>query len=52
MNRRTAYLMREFVELQTAMVAIGECSVRQAAQQMHANGVPISVALRVLAGRV
>lgn len=51
MNRRTAYLMREFIELQTAMVAIGACSRRYAAEQMAINGVPLDVALRILAGR-
>lgn len=48
MNRRTAYLMREFVELQTAMVAIGACSRRYAAEQMRKNGVPLEVAIRTL----
>lgn len=48
MNRRTAYLMREFIELQTAMVAIGSCSTRYAAHQMAINGVPLDVALRTL----
>lgn len=48
MNRRTAYLMREFIELQTAMVAIGACDVRHAARQMAINGVPLEVAIRTL----
>lgn len=43
--------MREFVELQAAMVAIGACDVRHAAHQMAINGVPIDVALRTLARR-
>jgi len=51
MTRRTAYLVREFIELQAAMVAIGACDVQYAARQMAINGVPLEVALRTLAGR-
>lgn len=49
--RRTHHLLREFIELQTAMVAIGACDVRYAAHQMAINGVPLAVALRTLTGR-
>lgn len=51
MNRRTAYLMREFIENCRAMVAIGACDVRYAAEQMAINGVPLDVALRTLSRR-
>lgn len=51
MNRRSRHRLREFIELQTAMVAIGACDVRYAAHQMAINGVPLEVAIRTLAGR-
>lgn len=51
MDRRQCSLMRQFIELTKTMVEIGEMNVRQAADSMKQNGVPLAIALRTLAGR-
>lgn len=51
MDRRQCSLMREFIALTQSMVEIGAMSIREAADSMKPQGVPLAIALRTLARR-
>lgn len=50
-ERRHAYALRDFLDLLDAKVELGEMTVSTAADQARMHGVPIKVAVRVLARR-
>lgn len=48
---RTNHRMRALVDCALTDLLLERKTLRQAAQQMHDDGVPLHVALRTLAGR-
>lgn len=51
MTRRNNHLMRTLVDCALTDLLRERKTLRQSAQQMHDDGVPLHVALRTLAGR-
>lgn len=50
-ERRNAVFFRRFVDQVVATVITGTATIQQAADELRRNGVPMPVALRILAGR-